>query len=121
MVVLAAACILWVTGGAAHALAVKNGAVSGTLVSGSADIGGTVLMVPSEKAFVLTQACGEDLRSFQLTAGSLIVPSPFDAVSCAEYTPGIVIPGGTAVTCPPTGNFGFGKHCLVTGVLTSAK
>src|SRR5262245_31396500 len=57
MVVLAAALILWLTGGAAHAQLVKNGAVTGTLVSESADIGGTVLTVPSDKAFVLTQVC----------------------------------------------------------------
>jgi hypothetical protein len=121
MAVLAAALILWLTGGAAHAQLVKNGAVTGTLVSESADIGGTVLTVPSDKAFVLTQVCSEDLRSFQLTAGSLIVPTTINAVSCAEYAPGIVFPGGAAVTCTPTGNFGFGKHCLVTGVLTVAR
>ena len=120
MLVLAAG-ILWLTGGAAQAQNVKNGAVSGTLVSKSADIGATVLTVPSGKAFVLTQVCSEDLRSFQLDAGSLIVPTNISAVSCAEYSPGIVIPAETAVICTQTGNFGFGKHCLVTGVLTSAQ
>src|SRR5262245_44871595 len=121
LVLLAAACILWLGSGTAGAQALKNGTVSGTLVSASADIGGTVLTVPSDKAFVLTQTCSEDLRSFQLTAGSLIVPTTINAVSCAEYAPGIVFPGGSALTCSPTGNFGFGKHCLVTGVLTVAK
>jgi len=121
MVALAAACILWLTGGTAQAQNVKNGAISGTLVSKSADIGATVLTVPPGKAFVLTQVCSEDLRSFQLFAGNLIVPTTINAVSCAEYAPGIVIPAETAVICTPTGNFGGGKHCLVTGVLTTAQ
>jgi hypothetical protein len=118
---LAAACILWLTGGPAHAQTVKGGEVSGTLVSASALGGETVLTVPSDKAFVLTQWCSEDIRSFELRAGSLVIPTSINADSCATYQPGIVVSGGTAITCTPTGGFSFGKHCLVTGVLTSPK
>jgi hypothetical protein len=52
---LASACILFLTGAGAHAQTVKAGEVSGTLVSASALAGDTVLTVPSDKAFVLTQ------------------------------------------------------------------
>ena len=118
---LATACTLWLPRAVAHAQTVKNSEVSGTLVSASAAGGSTVLTVPSDKAFVLTQWCSEDLRAFQLTAGDLIVPTSISAVGCAEYRPGIVIAAGTAVTCTPTGAFSFGKNCLVTGVLTAPR
>src|SRR5262249_59792458 len=102
---LAAACILWLTGGPAHAQAVKGGDVSGTLVSASAIGGETVLTVPSDKVFVLTQWCSEDIRSFELRAGSLVIPTSINADSCATYEPGIVIGARTPITCAPTGGF----------------
>src|SRR5262245_33223410 len=108
-VALAAVCILSLTGSGAHAQAVKAGQISGTLVSASAAAGDTVLTVPSDKVFVLTQWCSEDIRSFQLTAGSLVVPSRVELDSCASYQPGIAIPGGTGITCTPVGGFSFGK------------
>jgi hypothetical protein len=121
MAALAGACILFLTGAGAHAQTVKAGEVSGTLVSASALAGDTVLTVPSDKAFVLTQWCSEDIRAFELRAGSLVIPSSINADSCATYRPGIVVAGGTEITCSPTGAFSFGEHCLVTGVLTSPR
>jgi hypothetical protein len=112
---------LWLTAIPALAQSVKNGQVSGTLVSASAVGGDTIFTVPGDKAFVLTQWCSEDLRAFQLTAGNLIVPTAISAVGCAAYEPGVVIAPGTGITCTPTGAFSFGTHCLITGVLTVAR
>ena len=49
--------------GGVHAQAVKNGTVSGVLVSATAAPNTEILLLPADKVFVLTQFCTEDPRS----------------------------------------------------------
>ncbi len=109
---------LSLAGGVAGAQSLRNGNLSGTLVTASGGDGDTLVTAPADRPLVLTLFCSEDLRSVRLTAASLLVPQPIEPANCTEYRPGIVIPPGVGLKCEHTGNFGFGNHCMVTAVVT---
>lgn len=115
LVALLAAALL---GASAHAQSVKNGAVSGTVMSASGIAAATLLAVPAGKSFVLTQLCSEDTRSFKLTVGgNTIVPSTLEPLACQSFTPGVAVVGPASIVCAASGNAGFGTHCMITGIL----
>ena len=100
---------------------VKNGTASGTGFSGSAASGGTITTVPADVSLVVTQFCSDDVRSFNITDGTnVVIPTWIDFTDhpCIDYSPGVVVPGGTSLVCHPTGAFGFGTRCLLNGILT---
>jgi hypothetical protein len=119
--------------GPAFAQAVKQGNVSGTLVSasGSAPTGGTVatiLTTPASGAFVLTQICtaGTPAANNEVqvrVVGSTLGPiaQSYDTGSlgtCTVYTPGLAIPPGEELRCVQGGASASAVTCTVTGVLS---
>jgi len=106
----------------ARAQAVRNGNVASGVVSSASGLDGdTLVAVPAGKTYVVTQFCSEDLRSMELEGGVLLVPNRLEVQSCQTYVPGVAFTGPVDVKCVHTGNFGFGQHCLVTGVMTVSK
>jgi hypothetical protein len=102
--------------GLANAQQVDDGGVSGTLRSFNVSTLGppeTVLTVPDENVYALTAVC-------LTTAGGTLSASEFGIIArgpgCANYSPGLAIPGGNEITC--SGGAG-GSNCTGTGVLTS--
>ena len=119
---LAAAIGLALTAAPARAQAIKNGALtSGQVVSASGTDGSVLFSVPAGKSLVLTQLCSEDLRTMHVGTGAVEVPTSIDVQSCQTFVPGIAFNGPIDVKCIHTGTFGFGQHCLATGVLTIAR
>jgi hypothetical protein len=119
--------------GPAFAQAVKQGNLSGTVVSasGTAPMGGTdalILTTPASGAFVLTQICtagapGSNNEDNVRVVGSTVGPiaqsyDTGDLGSCTAYTPGLAIPAGEELRCVQSGASGGAASCTVTGVLS---
>lgn len=126
-------CSLAFVSGPAFAQAVKQGNVSGTLVSasGSALTGGTdalILTTPASGAFVLTQICTagtpgsnneDEVRVVGSTLGPIAQSYGTDSLGvCTAYTPGLAIPPGEELRCVQAGASGSAVTCTVTGVLS---
>lgn len=119
--------------GTASAQVVKQGNLSGTLVSASgtapsAGVDGPILTTPASGAFVLTQLCtagtpgqnnGENARVVGGTLG-VITQQYGDSTlgSCTVYTPGVAIPPGEELRCVQIGASAGPVTCTVTGVLS---
>jgi hypothetical protein len=100
----------------ANAQEVDDGGVSGTLRSFNVATLGPpepVFTVPDENVYALTAVCFS-------TAGGTLSASEFGIIArgpgCANFPPGLAIPGGNEITC--SGGAG-GTNCTGTGVLTS--
>jgi hypothetical protein len=119
--------------GAALAQTVKQGNVSGTLVSasGTAPMGGTevaILTTPASGAFVLTQICTTGAPGSNNEDNVRVVGSTIGALaqsygtgnlgSCTVYTPGLAIPPGEELRCVQGGASSGAASCTVTGVLS---
>jgi len=119
--------------GPAFAQTVKQGNLSGTLVSASATapMGGTdavILTTPASGAFVLTQICTAGTPSSNnednaRVVGSTLGPSAqsygTDSLgACTVYTPGLAIPPGEELRCAQGGASGSAVTCTVSGVLS---
>ena len=118
--------------GPAFAQTVKQGNVSGTLLSasGSAPMGGTdgaILTTPASGAFVLTQICttgepgsnnGDNAQVVGSTVGVIAQSYGADLGSCTVYTPGLAIPPGEELRCVQGGASTGAVRCTVTGVLS---
>ena len=100
----------------ANAQEVDDGGVSGTLRSFNVSTLGPpepVFTVPEENVYALTAVCLS-------TAGGVLSASEFGFIArgpgCANFPPGLAIPGGNEITCTGTA---AGVTCVVTGVLTT--
>jgi hypothetical protein len=105
---------------AVEAQVIKNGALSGVVVSKS-----IVLEQPSAVAiyttppagkgvFVLTQFCRSNCPDL---SGSTLGKIGDNGLGCTSYSPGIAFPPGETLTCTNTG-CGFSVPCTITGVVT---
>jgi len=100
-----------------------KGQVSGQIRSGSADVINipvTVLSVPSDRVFVMTQACiagpfGISLHSQAL--GKIATEGDYGSW-CTSYTPGIVLPAADVLSCVAEFFSSQPGTCTVTGVLS---
>ena len=86
--------------GSAHSQQLKDGALSGEVLSASAVVSfgttGSVLLVPNDRFYVLTQACREGFGTATLagsTLGPVVTSNP-----CLTYTPGIAFQPGEEIT-----------------------
>jgi len=131
--VLIVVCSLAFVSGPAFAQAVKQGNVSGTLVSasGSAPMGGTdalILTTPASGAFVLTQICTAGTPGSNNEVQARVVGSTLGPIAqsygtdslgaCTVYTPGLAIPPGEELRCVQGGASASAVTCTVTGVLS---
>jgi hypothetical protein len=118
---------LMLLGGTASAQQVSKGAVSGSLVQGTADLGpcdpnpphacpeADLLTAPADKFLIITQVCGY---------GSLVGPAGqmggfASGGQCTRFEPGLVVDKGATVKC----RSGFAGAsgtlpCTIIGVLT---
>lgn len=103
--------------GTAWAQQIKNGNLSGTLMSGHALVTGNgqanVLQTPSKGNFIMTQFCKED-NDTELQGSSLGVITTTN--SCTTFSPGVPIPRDEVLFCrnPDTQS----RSCSVMGVLS---
>jgi hypothetical protein len=119
--------------GPALAQTVKQGNVSGTVLSasGSAPMGGTdgpILTTPPSGTFVLTQICTTGASGSNNEDNVQVVGSTIGAIaqsyatgnlgSCTVYTPGLAIPPGEELRCAQGGASSGAVRCTVTGVLS---
>jgi len=101
----------------------RRGTIEGTVLSRVAAVGETLLTVPPDRAFVLTQFCSDDLRSVKLAIdgfGDLPGQCCSTARPCIRYEPGIALPPNASVRCAASPNLGFGTRCLITGLAVPA-
>lgn len=118
------------------AQSVKNGGLSGQLLSGSASAltGGTdatILTTPANGVFVLTQICtmgtpGANNENNAFVAGGTIgrIAQVYgsDALgSCTSYAPGIALPSSEELRCVQAGASPSAVTCSVTGVVSAKK
>jgi hypothetical protein len=119
----------------ASAQAVKQGNLSGTIVSASAVAltGGSdavLLTTPASGAYVLTQVCiqstpgannNEQAQILGSTVGriALILPEVgTDGGACTTFSPGFFLPAGEELRCAQGGVSASAITCSVTGVLS---
>jgi hypothetical protein len=101
--------------GLANAQEVDDGGVSGTLRSFSVSTLGPpepVFTVPEGNVYALTAVCFSRQGNLDASTFGFIAEGP----GCANYSPGLAVPGGDEITCTGTA---AGVACTVTGVLTS--
>ena len=118
------------------AQSVKNGGLSGQVLSGSASAltGGTdttILTTPANGVFVLTQICtmgtpGSNNENNAFVSGATIgrIAQQYatDGLgSCTQYAPGILIPSSEELRCVQSGASSSAVTCSVTGVVSSKK
>jgi hypothetical protein len=130
---LAAALITLLCASAVSAQVVKQGTVSGTIVSATATTagGGTdavLLTTPASGAFILTQVCmigtpgANNERNAQIvgsTLGRLATAAPdSDLGFCTTFTPGLFLPSGEELRCTQVGASGSSVTCTVTAVVS---
>jgi hypothetical protein len=120
--------------GSAAAQTVKNGTISGTLVSASASAptGGTdavLLTTPSTGAFILTQVCTmsspgannqDNVQVVGSTVGRLALETKddFNFGSCTTFQPGLPLPAGEELRCVQVGASASAVTCTVIGVVS---
>jgi len=115
MVLMAA---LALAAGSAQAQQIKNGELSGTLMSGHALVTANgqanVLQTPSKGQFIMTQFCRED-GDTDLQGSSLgVITTPNN--NCTEFSPGVPVPRDEVLFC--RNNDGQSRSCSVIGVLS---
>jgi hypothetical protein len=99
----------------ANAQEVDDGGVSGTLRSFTVSTLGPpepVFAVPEENVYALTAVCFTRTGDLSASDFGFIARGP----GCANFSPGLAIPGGNEITCTGTA---AGVTCVVTGVLTT--
>jgi hypothetical protein len=119
--------------GPALAQVVKQGNVSGTLLSASGvapqgGTQGTILNVPAAGAFVLTQVCVAGAPGANNADNAQVVGSTIGNIalqygdgvlgSCTVFTPGLSIPAGEELRCVQLGASSSAVTCTVTGVVS---
>lgn len=102
----------------AIAQTVKNGEISGIIVSKSVSIpassSANLYTTPATGYFIITQACSTG--SYMPLSGSGIGEIARLNSSCQTFTPGFVVPAGTTLSC--YNEYAFTSSCNVTGVLS---
>ncbi len=102
----------------AIAQTVKNGELSGTIISKSVTIpaasSANVYTTPAAGFFVLTQICSST-NNIVLT-GTTMGEIHRNQTDCQSFTPGIVMPAGETLSC--YNQYGNPFSCVITGILT---
>jgi hypothetical protein len=103
-----------------EAQVIKNGALSGVIVSKSiavpASSSAPVFTTPAagKGVFVLTQFCRSNCPEL---SGSTLARIGDNGSGCTTYSPGIALPPGETLTCTSSG-CDPGAPCTITGVVT---
>jgi hypothetical protein len=96
---------------------VKNGEISGIIVSKSVSIPATssanLYTTPATGFFIITQACSVS-SNIPLSGSGIGEITRLNG--CQTFTPGFVVPAGTTLSC--YNEYGFTSGCTVTGVLS---
>jgi hypothetical protein len=103
--------------GVAGAQQIKNGDLTGTVMSGHALVDGNgqanVLQTPTKGQFIMTQFCKE-ANSTQLQGSTVgVITTDND---CTTFFPGVAIPANEILFCRNLD--GQSRSCSVTGVLS---
>ena len=103
---------------------VKSGQVAkGVVLSGftSADplTNATLVTVPSDQVYVITQFCvdGDKVDLVGSSVGTIIAESFLKDVRCVEFSPGIAVPPGEILECQNSDSSNP-RSCVVTGILS---
>jgi len=105
---------------ASEAQVIKNGALSGVVVSKSIAVpvssSAPVFTAPAagKGVFVLTQFCRSNCPEL---SGSTLGRIGDNSTGCTTYTPGIALPPGEVLTCTSSG-CDSPVPCTITGVVT---
>ena len=101
---------------------VKNGTISGTLLSAGATVpansAALVFTAPATGHFILTTFCGDatQLTLRGHTVGFIASLALNAGASCQPLTPGFAIPQGEILSC--ISSIGFPSDCSISGVLS---
>ena len=115
--------------------AVKNGTLSGTIVSANAvaPTGGSdavLLTAPATGRLVITQICAQGTSGANNGDAAQVVGSTLGRFglaiasgdvgegACTNFSPGFAVPAGEELRCGQTGASGSPVSCSITGVLS---
>ena len=105
--------------GSSQAQQVKNGGVTGRIVTKSVETSGPtqVYRTPNQGTFVLTTFC-TDVASMELVGARLgfVARITSSIEDCKHFSPGIAFGKGEAISCDPTTT--SPRRCMISGVLT---